>query len=299
MLKAHSYRVAGFPLEVFLPAGPDVDRLLPSFAPFRCESPSEAAGDRLFRLTACCAPLPIPTDCILLGESDNDMGRVRLWEHAEGYRVEVEYEPAGAVAVMHADGAFRSVRACLPWAHPLAGVMLSSLLRIAYSLAVPFRGAVSLHAAAVTWRGRAFLFMGKSGTGKSTHAGLWLRCLDGCTLLNDDNPTVRVEDAHILAYGTPWSGKTPCYRNLGVPLGGIVRLRPARANRFVPRTEAEAFATLLPGCSVVHTLRPMCAALYDTLTCLATSVPTGELECLPDESAARLCAASLTGTDSI
>ena len=39
------------------------------------------------------------------------------------------------------------------------------------------------------WKGIS-LFQGKSGTGKSTHSGLWLKHIPGCELLNDDNPIV-------------------------------------------------------------------------------------------------------------
>lgn len=292
MLLEHYYKVAGFPFVVSLPAGRDADRLLPSCGAFRLAARPDD-GELLFRLTAGSEPLPEARVARLLDETTNDLGRVRLSETSDGYRVELSYCAGGPVHELCADRTFRTARACLRWDDRSAGAALNSLLRIVYSLAVPFRGGVSIHAAAVALGGRAWLFMGKSGTGKSTHAALWRRCFAGCELLNDDNPTVRVEKGGVYVYGTPWSGKTPCYRNLCYPLGGAVRLRQAGTNRFVRCADVEAFATLLPGCSFIRDDRAMCEALYDTLARVAESVTVGTLECRPDEEAARLCAAAL------
>lgn len=86
--------------------------------------------------------------------------------------------------------------------------------------------------------------MGKSGTGKSTHSLLWMKYIQGTELLNDDNPTLRIVDGKVYAYGTPWSGKTPCYKSLSYPVGGMVRLKQAPVNRFVRQQEVEAFIAL-------------------------------------------------------
>lgn len=135
--------------------------------------------------------------------------------------------------------------------------------------------------------------MGKSGTGKSTHAAQWLRCFPESRLLNDDNPTVRIEEGRVTVYGTPWSGKTPCYKNESFTLGGIVRLVQAGTNRFIPQEGVDAFITILPGCMVIHENNVLHEELCSTLAEVAGSVPVGVLECRPDEEAARLCAGVL------
>ncbi len=77
------------------------------------------------------------------------------------------------------------------------------------------------------------MFLGPSGTGKSTHASLWLENVEGTELVNDDNPVVRIlDDGSIKVYGSPWSGKTPCYLNVNYPLGGIVNLIQASHNKI-------------------------------------------------------------------
>lgn len=69
-----------------------------------------------------------------------------------------------------------------------------------------------MHASVVaTETGKGYLFLGKSGTGKSTHTGLWLQQFSDCHLLNDDNPIVHVDSLgkQATVFGSPWSGKNP------------------------------------------------------------------------------------------
>ena len=141
--------------------------------------------------------------------------------------------------------------------------------------------------------------MRRSGTGKSTHASLWLKHIAGSELLNDDNPTVRIVGGEPVAYGTPWSGKTPCYRQLAFPIDGIVRLVQAPSNRFKLLEDIDAFIAIYPGCSVIAEDMALCNGLYDTLVSLAGLVRVGTLECLPDREAALLCHDSLAARPSV
>lgn len=295
MMTEHYFEVAGFMFKVSMPAKRNILRLLPSFIPFYQGTELDADGrEPLFHLTVG-ATFAIGADGErVLDIAENDMGHVRLSENKDGYIVELNFMPDGPVHILQAGRTFRTASLQLLWEDPHAAEALSSMLRIVYSFVLPSHGGISVHAAAVVRDGMAYLFMGRSGTGKSTHAALWQRCFPGCVLLNDDNPTVRVNDGSITVYGTPWSGKTPCYRNLGYPLGGVARLRQGGANRFHLRTDVEAFALLLPGCSVMRSDRAMCGCLYDLLSEVAVRVKVGELECRPDEESARLCAAFLS-----
>lgn len=294
-LKITNFCVADFPFTVHLPGGLEADRLLPSFRTFRMEGDAADLPDRLFDFIALpAAEMPATAgQQTLLEETDNDMGHVCLYALADGYRVEVTCY--GTTHCMVARPDFSAATAGICWEARGAGYALSSLLRITYAQAVLCRDAVSIHASAVHCDGRAYLFMGKSGTGKSTHSALWLRHIPGCTLLNDDNPVVRIVGNRALAYGTPWSGKTPCYNNVAFPIGGMVRLSQAPANRFYRREEVDAFVTLYPGCSVIAADHRLRNALYDTLTRLTALVTVGTLECLPDEEAALLCYSQLKG----
>lgn len=286
------YRIAGFPITIHLPDSLDAGTLLPSFAPFRTvESKRDA---RLFDFTVLPAGnMPDYGAKELLEETDNDMGHLSLYAVPDGYRVEITQGRYRHQMVAAAD--FSSAEACLQQEDPSMGNALSSLLRVAYSQAILNHDAVSIHAAAVYNKGEAYLFMGASGTGKSTHASLWMKHIPQTGLLNDDNPTIRIVDGRAYVYGTPWSGKTACYKNLSFPVGGMVRLKQASVNRFFLREGIEAFAAVYPGCSVIAQDERLRNRLYDTAACLAGLVTVGTLECLPDREAALVCHEALAG----
>lgn len=293
-MKTVYYRVADFDFGVCLPSEAEPARLLPSFEPFRRKGEDPADCLFRFRLQEDAEAGKKEPSGRLLEESLNDMGRIRLYAVAEGYEVSVQYADENTYW-MWAAADFSRVWACIVLTDGWAGYVLSSMLRIAYSQAVLGRKAISLHASAVYADGGAYLFTGRSGTGKSTHAALWIRRFPACGLLNDDNPTVRVREGEVLVYGTPWSGKTPCYRNLSFPVRGIVRLNQAKVNRFFPCEDIEAFASLLPGCSVIRQDRNLYNCLCDTLVDMCGRIPVGKLDCLPDEEAAAVCRKAVDG----
>ena len=134
------------------------------------------------------------------------------------------------------------------------------------------------------------MFLGKSGTGKSTHARLWLQNIQGAELMNDDNPAVRVfKDGTAVVYGTPWSGKTPCYRNVSAPLGGIVLLCQAPYNRITRLTGIGAYVAVVPSISGKRWDSRIADGLHETENALAGNIPVWHLDCLPDADAAHLC----------
>ena len=71
---------------------------------------------------------------------------------------------------------------------------------------------IAIHSSVIVHSGRAVLFLGESGTGKSTHTRLWREHIPGAQLLNDDSPIVRVVEGVPTVFGSPWSGKTPATR---------------------------------------------------------------------------------------
>ena len=295
-MQSYMFSVAGCGIRIVLPPYAAVETLLPSFRDFR-GAPSEG-DEALVALSAVEEGLPPMTEGeILLDVAENDMGVTRLFRLPDdcGYRILLRCSPQGPEHTMLADSRFRRLRAHILWDDPYAGAALSSMLRIAFSQAVLLSDGISLHAAAVVWQHRAFLFMGKSGTGKSTHARQWLQTFAGATLLNDDNPILRLTADGPVVWGSPWSGKTACYHNAVVPLAGIVRLQQAPDNRFVPLADVEALTAILPGCSVIPSDGVLSRALYATLSAVVPAVPVGRLLCRPDADAAQVCASGLAG----
>lgn len=285
----HCFCVAGFRLHIHVPEVWKMERMLPSFLPFRdkgAEGDVDLLDCEAFSISA---SHPVEMSGTLLEETCNDMGYIRLFAQADRYEVSLSREPGGRLHFMQANRDFSQIRILLCEEDNEAGRMLSSLLRIAYSQAILYHQAVAIHASAVYRDGKAYLFMGKSGTGKSTHSTLWMKHIRGTELLNDDNPTIRIMNDKAYACGTPWSGKTPCYKPLTFPIGGMVRLSQASENRFIRQEGAEAFVALYPGCSAICQDVELRNRLYDTLAQVAEAVPVGRLDCMPDEEAAYLC----------
>lgn len=161
---------------------------------------------------------------------------------------------------------------------------------ILYTLATSNMQTALFHASVVSKNGYAYLFLGKSGTGKSTHSQLWLNHLEGTELVNDDNPIVRIVDGEARVYGSPWSGKTPCYRNVNYPIGGIVSLSQAPYNHIKRMTPLSAYASLLSSIIGIRWDRNLADGLHETERTIVGLVPMWYMECLPNAEAALLCA---------
>ena len=167
---------------------------------------------------------------------------------------------------------------------------IDNALMILFALSTAAHGVALFHSSTVTFGDKAYMFLGVSGTGKSTHSSLWLKHIEGTELLNDDNPVVRgFDDGRATVYGSPWSGKTPCYRNLSNPLGGIVLLSQAPYNKIHRLTGIQAYVALVPSISGKRWDESIANGLHHTENALAMHVPVWHLECLPDEAAAQLC----------
>ena len=132
-----------------------------------------------------------------------------------------------------------------------------------------------------------YLFLGHSGTGKSTHARQWLAAFDDAWLLNDDNPILRVmEDGEVRVYGSPWSGKTPCYKNAYARVGGIIKLSQAPHNKMRILSLPEAYAYMLSSASGLKMDRQMADCMYESIKHVITHVKCYHLDCLPNTEAA-------------
>ena len=156
---------------------------------------------------------------------------------------------------------------------------------------------LEMHASVPVKDGKGYLFLGKSGTGKSTHSLQWHEAFPDAYLLNDDNPILRLINNTLMVYGSPWSGKTPCYKNLSAPVGGIVKIKQAPYNKARALKLPEAYAYMLSSASGLKIEPKMMDKLYEIIAKLIQMVPMLELECLPNPDAARTCYEALTTHD--
>lgn len=180
------------------------------------------------------------------------------------------------------------------------GLLSPRLLRfalwIAYGVATLPQQTIAIHTSVIQYKGRTVLFLGESGTGKSTHTRLWRENIEGAVLLNDDSPILRIVDGKVWMFGSPWSGKTPCYKTESYPLAACVRLSQAPHNKIRRLSVAQGYAAIHPSCPPDFAYDD---TLYDyiseTLSEVLGQVPMYHLECLPDADAARLSCQTVFG----
>jgi hypothetical protein len=128
-----------------------------------------------------------------------------------------------------------------PVSYPLDQILLMYILAR--------RQGALLHAAGIDTNGRAYIFPGKSGAGKSTITRLFA-ALGDKGLLSDDRIAVRKIDGGFRAYGTPWPGEAGVALNKSVPLSAIFFINHGSTNRIKEITPQEALARLLPVTSI-------------------------------------------------
>lgn len=166
---------------------------------------------------------------------------------------------------------------------------INNALMFLYTSRAAFDNALLLHASVVIHNSYGYMFLGSSGTGKSTHSRLWIENIADVRLLNDDNPIIRICGDRIIVSGSPWSGKTACYKNEQIPLGGIVRLTQAKSNKIKRLYGLRAYAALLPSCSVIKWDAKVEHTVNKSIEQISSICPIWYLECLPDREAAILC----------
>jgi len=118
-----------------------------------------------------------------------------------------------------------------------------------------------MHGVLMDCEGKGILLCAESGTGKSTHAALWLRLLgDKCEIINGDKPLIRIQDGKAYAYGTPWCGKEEINKNARVTLDHICFIERAKDNSVIGVKKGEIVQRMLPS---VHI--PSGAGAYSVL----------------------------------
>ena len=208
---------------------------------------------------------------------------------AEGFRLNLQPEAEGAFDVWCREG-----ETVVYLGGNWSMLLYRFALWVAYGLMTLRRDTLAIHSSCIVYQDKAVLFLGESGTGKSTHTRLWREHIEGAVLLNDDSPMIRVEEGKVWAYGSAWSGKTPCYKQERYELVACVRLSQAPYNRIQKLSVLQAYGAIHPSCAPEFAYDD---ALYDEVSRIIgqilSVVPCYHLACLPDREAALLSCKTL------
>ena len=295
MENSYKYLVAGHAFTVTLPDGFSKEEHLSPYEPFLC---NDEAVSPLFSLR-----VKFVDDLheVNPGEVKDVMNDEApyfwLFEASAGvYNFAFSYSQSHPDCILIPSADYKDNVVYIPraYASRLMEFSLSNSMMLLYTFNTTPYDTLMIHASVVAYEGAAYVFLGRSGTGKSTHSRLWLNHIEGTWLLNDDNPVIRVIDGQVKIFGTPWSGKTHCYKNEVLPLGGVVRLSQAPYNKISRNIPLQAYASLMPACSCMRWDRISTDALHRTVEKVISKVRCWQLECLPDADAAHTCHKAVT-----
>lgn len=230
---------------------------------------------------------------VFVDSSDDDMPRIEVYAAMGNWRFDVSRRKKDLIC-FHLSVDARFSNATLYIKDTDVRFAIDNAAMLLYAFATAELKTLEMHASVIVKDGYGQLFLGHSGTGKSTHARLWQEAYPDAWLLNDDNPVVRVmSDGEVRVYGSPWSGKTPCYKQAFAPVRGIVKLSQAPHNEMTRLRLPEAYAYMLSSSSGLKIVPTMMDSLYNTVVRVITTIPVFGLKCLPDKDAAVLCRETL------
>jgi hypothetical protein len=263
--------------------------LLPAFRPFVCD----AVEDNRLLFSLCVNP-----DLRVVDKEKRH--HIRTFDTGNGDTI-VDKLPDGgyqyvikdinkkSCALVITDKAFRNCSCALNGNVNMQSFGLNNALMLIMAFAGSNCQTVLIHASLVREKDYGYAFIAKSGTGKSTQVSLWLRYIEGCDLMNDDNPIIRMIDGVSYIYGSPWSGKTPCYRKVKARLGAITRIARASENSIERLPVVAAFASVLPSCSSMRWDNDISDSICNIVGEIIASTPVFTLHCKPNQEAALLC----------
>lgn len=141
-------------------------------------------------------------------------------------------------------------------------------------------GGLVLHGSSVAFENQGIIFSANSGTGKSTHTGLWKeRFGHKITIVNDDKPAIRFYEDTPYIFGTPWSGKTDLNRNVSVPLKAIVFIKRSDSNWIERLNARDSVFNLTSQISRPYYDERLCEKSLGIIEKLVTYIPIYRLHC--------------------
>ena len=196
------------------------------------------------------------------------------WDHGKSiYRLESKLKPEQIILVIPQEFQERFAQNA-NW-----------LLYLAPERPLLHYGRLILHASAVIYHERAYLFTAPSGGGKSTQAEIWEHALHA-KVINGDKVVLYDNGTNLIAYGSPIAGSSGIYRNISAPVAAIVQLEKGNKNTVTPLTMRDRYLLLYS--EAVKS--DWDAAFNRSLLQLAASclqrTEYVQLRCVPDRSAA-------------
>ena len=158
---------------------------------------------------------------------------------------------------------------------------IDSVLRIVHTLILAREGGFLVHAASAIRNGKAFLFAGISGAGKTTISRL---APSDATLLTDEISYVRRQESGYQACGTPFAGElAKVGENVSAPLAAVLLLEKGPENRLEVVDEKSAVRCLLRNILFFAEDQEMVRMVFQSACDFVERVPVKRLIFTPDQ----------------
>jgi len=265
---------------------------LSNYAPFEVDS-----TDPIFTLEVVESLDTEGAELVYLDDrGEEDMSRIDIYHIGEDWLFRMAPNKKRSIcAELRISADFTQSKLALVENSLWAGVFaFNNAMMLSYAFRTCKEDTLQMHSSVTVKDGQGYMFLGKSGTGKSTHSSLWLKNIPGTYLLNDDNPIIRLVDGVAMVFGSPWSGKTPCYKQDSAPIGAIVSLEQYPENIIERLSPLGAYAAIYSSCSGFRAEKEIADGLHATMEKIVAAVPFYHLKCLPDAAAAELCSSTVT-----
>ncbi len=141
-----------------------------------------------------------------------------------------------------------------------------------------------IHCSYIISNGKAILFCGKSGVGKSTQAKLWQEYADA-KIINGDKAVIYSENGRLYVSSLPMSGTSNICLNETAEVGAIVMLNQGMENAAESTGAVEKVSMLAQNCYFDFWRDGEAVNVVDLCLRFSNLTQIVRFECLPDKSA--------------
>ena len=273
-----TYQVARHLFRLELPVDkPTGEKILKAYAPFETQTEEPPLFTLHLHL---CQELPVPPQEQLLKHFDQELPFLWAFQSNIGYTFGFSLTPGKPEALVcdTVQPTEKTLYLCETSTPEQLTFGLHNALMLTFTRQTAPLDTLLIHSSVICKDQQGYAFLGKSGTGKSTHSRLWLQHIPGSELLNDDNPVIRICHGTPVIFGSPWSGKTPCYKKNGTLQSPTAFITPwSKLSHIASSITCSAVPTRKQLCCVpkpckpVDTKKPVRCGLPDRPTSLLPS----------------------------
>lgn len=277
------YIVGGHPLTINNMEG-NTSQLLPTMEPFKAEQ----IGEALFTVTIDNSIIP-SWQGKKIGTFPCPSATFEVYKRDSGSYQVLILMGNSPCAFIETDEDYRNITITTRGTDAQKAFGVNNSMMLIYTICTARHNTLLVHSSVVENGGKAYMFLGKSGQGKSTHSDMWVKYIEGSTLINDDNPVIRIaDDGTPTVYGSPWSGKRPIYKNVQYPIGGFAAIEQEKENSIKREDIPVAFGILLSSMSTMKFDKDIHMKICGTISKILSRIPVHTLYCRADEEAAQV-----------